>query len=264
MNQPVNFKDNLINWRGMWTLYLREVKRFIKVYQQTIIAPSLSALIFFSIFVIALSDVNKNVNGIKYEQFMAYGLIIMTIIQNAFANTSSSLIMSKVIGYIIDILTPPLSSMEIILAYLFGALTRAVVNGIILSILFYLFIEFSIHSIFYLFYFTIISSSLMALLGIFAGIYASSFDQSSIILNYIINPLSFLSGTFYSVKKLPIFFQNVNLANPFYYIIDGFRYSLTGYSESNIQFGVIYLTTLTIVVFFILKKLIDIGWRIKS
>lgn len=264
MNATVNFKDISINWRGIWTLYLREVKRFVKVYQQTLVAPCVSALIFFFIFTVALNDKHQTINGIEYKQFMAYGLIIMTMIQNAFANTSSSLIMSKVIGYVIDILTPPLAPLEIIFAYLFGALTRAILNGIILSLLFYTFINFSIYSIMHLLYFSLISSSLMALLGIFAGIYANSFDQSSVISNYIISPLSFLSGTFYSVSKLPLFVQSINLVNPFFYIIDGFRYALTGNHESNIEFGMLYLTTLTVLIFFILKKLIEIGWRIKS
>jgi ABC-2 type transport system permease protein len=253
-----------INWLGAYTLYMREVRRFLKVYHQTLIAPAVTSMIFLAIFVLALGDVKSDINGVEFKQFMGYGLIIMTMVQNAFANTSSSLIMSKVIGYIIDILTPPLSSKEIIIAYSLGALTRALLTGIIVAFSFSFFIEYSVHHAGLLVFYSVFSCLLLAQLGIFSGIAANTFDQSAAITSYIITPLSFLSGTFYSVERLPAFLKMINQFNPFFYMIDGFRYSLTNHADSNIEFGVGYLIFINIALFFLLDCLFRKGWRIKS
>jgi ABC-2 type transport system permease protein len=257
-------KGNSINWLGTYTLYLREVKRFFKVYHQTLIAPSITAMIYLAIFVLALGAVNSEINVVEFTKFMAYGLIIMTMVQNAFSNTSSSVIMSKVIGYLSDILTPPLSSKEIITAYILGALTRAIITGAILSLLFAIFVDYHVYHLGLLIFFTIFSCLLLAQLGIFAGIASNSFDQNAAVTSYLITPLSFLSGTFYSVEKLPQILKTINLGNPFFYMIDGFRYSLTNFADSNIQFGVFYLLIVNVILFFALDYLIHKGWRIKS
>jgi len=195
---------------------------------------------------------------------MGYGLIIMSIVQNAFGNSSSSLIMSKIIGYISDILTPPLGSKEIIIAFTLGAVLRGLMVGIIVTISLIPFVEFTLYYPLLLAFYTLASCMLLGKLGILSGMIANSFDQHSAITSYLITPLSFLSGTFYSVKDLPQILQQINLLNPFFYMIDGFRYCLTNKADGNIILGIVFLITSNIVMYLVLEKLIDKGWRIKG
>jgi len=223
-----------INWYGAYSLTLREVKRFIRVYNQTLITPAISALIFLAVFALAVGDRKHDINGVKFINFMGYGLIIMSIVQNSFGNSSSSLIMSKIIGYISDILTPPLGSKEIIIAFTLGAVLRGLMVGIIVTISLIPFVEFTLYHPLLLAFYTLASCTLLGKLGILSGMIANSFDQHSAITSYLITPLSFLSGTFYSVKDLPQILQQINLLNPFFYMIDGFRYCLTNQADGNI------------------------------
>lgn len=255
----------MFNWYGMYTLIHKENTRFYKVYNQTIISPSISALTFLAIFTLAL-DGKKNspIPDVSFINFMSYGLIIMVIVQNSFANSSSSITMSKVLGYINDILIPPLGSTEIIFAYTISAMLRGLIVGFVTFILLLSFADFYIHHFWHLLFFTFASCSLLGMLGIFVGIASNTFDQSSSITNYIITPLSFLSGTFYSIKRLPDVMQQINIFNPFFYMIDGFRYSLTNHADSNLNVGIIMMTASNIVIFIMLKYLLDKGWRIRN
>lgn len=253
-----------INWYGTYSLTLREVKRFLRVYNQTLITPAVSALIFLAVFALAVGARKHEINGIKFINFMGYGLIIMSIVQNAFGNSSSSLIMSKIIGYISDILTPPLGSKEIIIAFTLGAVLRGLMVGIIVTISLMPFVEFTLYYPLLLAFYTLASCMLLGKLGILSGMIANSFDQHSAITSYLITPLSFLSGTFYSVKDLPQILQQINLLNPFFYMIDGFRYCLTNKADGNIILGIVFLITSNIVMYLVLEKLIDKGWRIKG
>ncbi|MGI4775885.1 MAG: ABC transporter permease [Janthinobacterium lividum] len=253
-----------INWYGTYSLTIHEIKRFLRVYNQTIIAPAISALIFLSVFVLALGSSAQDINGIKFINFMGYGLVIMSIVQNAFANTSSSLIMSKVIGYISDIIVVPLSGVEIVIAYLIGALVRGIVVGLCVFVCLLPFVEFTCHHPILLVFFTTFSCLLLGHLGILSGIIANGFDQNAAITSYVIGPLSFLSGTFYSVKKLPYILRILNEYNPFFYMIDGFRYSLTNHADSNILLGIIILLFSNILLFTLTSFLISRGWRIKG
>ncbi len=253
-----------INWYGAYSLTLREVKRFIRVYNQTLITPAISALIFLAVFALAVGDRKHDINGIKFINFMGYGLIIMSIVQNSFGNSSSSLIMSKIIGYISDILTPPLGSKEIIIAFTLGAVLRGLMVGIIVTISLIPFVEFTLYHPLLLAFYTLASCTLLGKLGILSGMIANSFDQHSAITSYLITPLSFLSGTFYSVKDLPQILQQINLLNPFFYMIDGFRYCLTNQADGNIIVGIYFLAISNIVMYFTLENLIDKGWRIKN
>lgn len=205
-----------------------------------------------------------SINNIKFINFIGYGLIITSIVQNAFANTSSSLIMSKIIGYISDVIMVPLSGIEIVIAYLIGALVRGVTVGLCVSICLLPFVEFTCHHPLLLIFFTISSCLLLGNLGILSGTIAKGFDQNAAITSYVIAPLSFLSGTFYSVKKLPHVLQIFNQYNPFFYMIDGFRYSLTNHTDGNIEFGIFFLIIINIILFVTTSLLISIGWRIKS
>jgi ABC-2 type transport system permease protein len=259
-------KNNCYKFYGVYTLYIKEVKRFIKVYNQTIFAPTVSALTFFSIFVLALGGGGiVKIHGIHFASFIAYGLIIMSMVQNAFSNTSSSITMSKVLGYISDILIPPFSPLEIICAYILAAITRALLVGLTVTVILYQFIDIHVYSYPVLIISTILATTLLGTLGMMTGIIANNFDQNASINSYIITPLSFLSGTFYSIDRLPVWLQYVSKCNPFFYMIDIFRYSLTGYTDSlNITFGISYLTIITIIALYSVNVMLKNGWRIKN
>lgn len=253
-----------INWYGTYTLALREVKRFMRVYNQTLITPAISSLMFLCIFSLAIGTKRHEIDGIKFVNFVGYGLIISAIIQNSFGNSSSSFIMSKIIGYISDILTPPIASQEIIFAFVIGAVLRGVMVGIIVTIALSPFVEFTLHHPFLLIFYVLASCTLLGKLGILSGLISNSFDQHSAVTNYVIMPLSFLSGTFYSVKDLPNILQKINMVNPFFYIIDGFRYCLTDKSDGQIIVGIIFLASANAIMYLVLVKLLNSGWRIKG
>lgn len=254
----------MLNYYGTYSLAKKEIRRFLKVYHQTIIAPAISSMIFLCVFMLASSDPDQIIGGVKFINFLGYGLIIMTIVQNSFSNSLSSLIMSKVIGYINDILMPPFSGVEIIIAYICGSILRGITCGLAITLCLIPFVDFNITHPGLLVFFTISSSALMGQVGILSGIACNTFDESAAITSYIITPLSFLSGTFYSVEKLPLILQHINICNPFFYIIDGFRYSFTNHSDGNVQVGIILISTLNILIFYVLCKLFEKGWKLRS
>lgn len=253
-----------MNWYGTYTLFIREVRRFLKVYHQTLIAPVVSALIFLSIFTLALGGREHKIYDIPYIDFAGYGLIIMTIIQNAFSNSSSSLIMARVLGYINDILMTPLGGMEIVLSYTLGALVRGLMVGFLLTLVLWFIIDFRIHSIGLLVFYVFGACILLANLGIISSIITDNFDQNSAVTSYIITPLSFLSGTFFSIHQLPEWLKTINLVNPFFYIIDGFRYSLIGFSDGSINVGIIVLTIANTIIITLNVGIINSGWKLKQ
>lgn len=254
-----------INTLGLWTLYKREVWRFLKVFNQTLFAPIVTTLLFLAVLTLSIGNHSRHMVGdIPYAQFIAPGLIMMAIVQNAFANTSSSLMLSKIQGVIIDLLMPPFTGSEITFGLTMGGVTRGMMVGIVVSLSVYVFIPYSIHhwgiALFYL-----VSSSLMlALAGLITGIWSQSFDQLSAITNYIITPLSFLSGTFYSIRQLPSFWYHVCHMNPFFYMIDGFRYAFTDYADGDILTGTIAISTTNVILWYIAQRLISKGYKIKT
>lgn len=253
-----------INYIGLRTVYEKEVRRFIKVYNQTLIAPVVTALLFLAVFNLAISGHAKDVGAVPFGLFMASGLIMMSVMQQAFANTSSSFIMGKVLGTMIDYLMPPLSAGEIIFAMVMAGVTRGIMVGVLVGIAVSIFVPMEMHNIWLALFFIISSSMFMSLLGMFTGIFAETFDQSAAITSYIITPLSFLSGTFYSVSKLPAFWYEASHYNPFFYMIDGFRYGITGYHDSNIVAGVAIITFCNIFLWAIVHAMLSSGYRIKS
>ena len=252
------------NVLGFLTLYRKEVMRFLKVYNQTLFAPMVNSLLFLSVFSLALGDRIVEVSGVPFEKFMVCGLIMMTVIQNAFANTSSTITFGKVLGSIIDVLIPPLSPFEITLAMTLGGITRGIMSGLAVAVAISFFVEMGMYDFWVMCFYLIFAAMMLALLGMIAGIYSDSFDQMSAVTSYVITPLSFLSGTFYSIKRLPEFWQEVNYYNPFFYMVDGFRYSLTGHSDADITTGMIYLICFNIVLFTIVYTMLKKGYRIKS
>ena len=214
----------MINWLGLWTLIQRENARYLSIWQQTVFAPLTTAGLFFLVFSISIGPNRADVHGVPYLTFLAPGLLMMTVIQNAFANTSSSLLTSKITGNIVDSLMPPLSPLELTIGFISGGVGRALMLGVTLGLGMGLGLGIWIKNPFWILAFILFGSIFMSALGIIGGIYAQKFDQMSAITNFIITPLSFLSGTFYSIAALPAGLQHMIIYNPMYYIIDGGRY----------------------------------------
>ena len=258
------FTGNGVNIIGTWTLYKKEVHRFIKVYNQTILAPVVTSLLFLAVFSLAIGQHASSVGHINFNQFMASGLIMMAIVQNAFANTSSSFTMGKVMGTIVDYLTPPLSAGELVLAMTLAGITRGLMVGILVYTALLCFIALPISSLGYILFYSLAASTLLALLGLLTGIVAESFDQMGAVTSYVITPMAFLSGTFYSIHNLPAFWQHLSHLNPFFYMIDGFRYGMTGYHDGPLLLGASMLTGSIAVLWTTIYLLIRRGYRIKN
>ncbi len=253
-----------INYLGVWTLYVKEVNRFLKVFNQTLITPLVTSLLFLAIFSLALGGHERKIEGIPFDRFIGAGLIIMSVVQQSFANTSSSLIMGKVIGTITDILIPPLTAGEITFAMAMGGVTRGVLVGIIVTTGIFIFVPMGIEHPLLMIFYIICSALMLSLIGMLAGIFADSFDQMAAFTSYFITPLAFLSGTFYSVKALPEFWYHITHANPFFFMIDGFRYSLIGYSDSSILLGASVLVSMNVALWTVVYTLLNRGYRLKT
>jgi ABC-2 type transport system permease protein len=256
----------VINRFGLWTLYLKEVRRFLKVYTQTLLAPCVTTLLYLAIFVVAIGGTGKKLLGVPFADFIAPGLVVMTMLQNSFANSSSSLIIGKVQGSIIDILMPPLSPGELVMAYVAGAVTRALLVGAVVCLAVWLMpgVDLHIHNIGAILYFGIMGSALLALMGILTGLWAEKFDHSAAITNFVVQPLSMLSGTFYTLAKLPPFWAKVSLFNPFFHIIDGFRYGFIGAADAPLLPGAIALLLINALLWFLCVRLFRSGWRTRA
>ena len=252
------------NYLCIYTLFKKEVFRFLKVGIQTVLGPAISSLLFLAVFSLALGRSVNQINNVNLSEFIAPGLIMMTMLQNSFANGASSIGQSKFQGNIVDILMAPLSDYELAIGYIFGAIARGLICGLVtlLGILF--FVPLSIHSYFALFFYTIMGCFMMGSMGVMVGIWADKWDQQQGITNFIVLPLTFLSGTFYSISRLPEFWQNFALINPFFYNIDGFRYAFIGQSDSQILLGGIILVILNICLFFSCYLMFKKGYKLKS
>ena len=255
-----------VNWIGLRTLYLKEVRRFMKVQLQTVWAPAITTLLFLVIFTVALGRDGNRVLGVPFADFLAPGLIIMGMLQNAFANSSFALLVGKIQGTIVDYLMPPLSNAELLVALVGGAVTRAIMVGfaVWLAMLFWPGVHVSIAHPWAVIWFGLLGSSLMAIAGVLTSIWAEKFDHAAAITNFVIAPLALLSGTFYSVDKLSPVFQAVSHANPFFYIISGFRYGFLGQSDSPIATGAIVLLGVNIVFALFAYYLLKSGWKLKN
>ena len=216
---------------GFPTLFYKELLRFWKVSFQTILAPMLTALLYLLIFSHVLEEHVQVYDGVSYTAFLVPGLAMMTVLQNAFANSSSSLIQSKITGNIIFILLPPLSHGEFFLAYILAAIVRGLVVGLGVFAMTLWFVAVPLKYPFWVLLFALLGSGILGAMGIIAGIWADKFDQLAAFQNFIIIPLTFLSGVFYSIHSLPQFWQVASHFNPFFYMIDGFRYGFFGVSD---------------------------------
>ncbi len=252
------------NWLGVWTLYWREVRRFAKVYNQTIVAPVVTTLLFLAVFALALGHAADPQQNAAYLQFLAPGLVMMAITQNAFANTSSSIIIAKVQGNIVDTLMPPLTAHELTSAMALGGATRGICVGVVASLALAMFVPVHIHNAAALLYFGFAASLMLSLLGLAGGIWADKFDHIASITNFIVVPLSFLSGTFYSLERLPPFFQSLAHLNPFFYMIDGFRYAWTGRADMNPILGMAVLAASCAALWLLCHRMFATGYKLKA
>ena len=217
-----------MNLRGLYTLFCKELLRFYKVALQTVAAPVITALLYLLVFGHVLEEHVQVFEQVSYTAFLIPGLIMMSVIQNAFANSSSSLIQSKVTGNIVFVLLPPLSPLEMYLAFVLAAMVRGLAVGAGVLLVALLFIDLPLRHPGWVLLFAVLGSATLGTLGIVAGIWAEKFDQLAGFQNFIIMPLSFLSGVFYSIESLPAFWQSLSRFNPFFYVIDGFRYGFFG------------------------------------
>lgn len=255
-----------VNWIGLQTLYLKETKRFMKVWAQTLAAPAVTTILFMVIFSLALGGRGRMVADMPYGQFLAPGLIVMAILQNAFANTSSSILIAKVQGNIVDTLMPPLSALELTIGFVMGGVTRGVLVGMSVGLAFALMpgISLSVSHVWAVIYFSLAASTMLSLMGVLTGVWAEKFDHSAAVTNFVIAPLSLLSGTFYSVERLSEGWQVFSSINPFFYLIDGFRYGFIDRADSDLTVGVTFtlLINLALIttVYLVFKK----GYRLKA
>lgn len=253
----------LVNWRGLWTLYLKEVRRFLNVFTQTVLAPMITSLLFLAIFTLALGRGDLNFGDVPYAQFLAPGLIMMTMIQNSFANTSSSILISKVQGNIVDVLMPPLSETELTIGFAAGGVSRGVIVGLSAGLGMWLFVDISIHDPLAVLYYGIMASLMLALFGMLGGIWAEKFDHIAAVTNFVIVPFSFLSGTFYSIERLPENWLFVAHFNPFFYLIDGFRYGFIGHHDSQLWVGALAVAGVNFALWLVVHRMISRGYKLK-
>ena len=253
-----------INWVGAYTLYLKETLRFLSVFGQTIIGPIVTSILFLSVISLAIGSDRPNVLGVPFIEFLAPGLIAMQIIQQAFSHSSSSLLMGKVMGNIVDLVGAPLSAGEVSLSIIFAAVTRALFISIISIVIFSIMIEIEIKNYLIFFLYLFLSSFIMGAAGFIAGLWADKFDHMATATNFIIVPLSFLSGTFYSVERLPDLLNTLSHYNPFFHMIDGFRYAFINNMDGSLKFGLIYLSLFSIIIWLIAYLLYKKGYKIKS
>jgi ABC-2 type transport system permease protein len=254
----------LINWVGAWTLYQKETLRFLNVWAQTLFSPLISSLLFLLVLSLAIGTERGDVLGVSFITFLAPGLISMQVIQQSFSHSSSSFMIGKIQGNIVDLLYAPLSAAEVTIAVSLASVTRAVMIAIISIIIFQFIIDMEIKNYLTLIAFTLLSSFILGNIGIIAGLWAEKFDNMATVTNFVIVPLSFLSGTFYTIDRLPGFLQTISEFNPFFYMIDGFRYSFIGKADGSITTGLIYLSILSFVTWFITYILYKKGYKIKS
>jgi len=257
-------KFGYVNWVGFWTLYKKEVLRFLIVGVQTIISPLVTSLLFLLVLSLAIGNDRGEVLGFPFISFLAPGLIAMQVIQQGFSHSSSSIIISKIQGNIVDILYAPLTAGEITLAINLAACTRSLMITVVSIAVFSFIVELKFYSFFYIFIFTFLGAFILSSIGIIISLWAEKFDHLASATNFIIVPLSFLSGTFYSINRLPDILKNVSEMNPFFYIIDGFRYGFLGVADGSIKFGLLYLIILSFLTWFASYILFKKGYKIKS
>lgn len=256
----------MVNWLGLRTLYLKEVRRFFKVQLQTIWAPAITTLLFLVIFTVALGGEGRRVMGVPYADFIAPGLIVMAMMQNAFANASFSLLVGKMQGTIVDYLMPPLSVTELMTALVAAAITRAVLVGLALWLAMLLWpgVHVPVRHAGAMLWFGLMGAVMLSLLGLLTSLWAEKFDHAAAVTNFVVQPLSLLSGTFYAIDNLHGAFRTVSHFNPFFYVISGFRYGFLGTADSPVPVGALALLAVNLALAALIYVLLKSGWKLKA
>ena len=252
------------NYLGLYTLVLREQKRFTSVWTQTLLAPLVTVVLFLSIFSVILSSRVIGTANIPYVIFLTPGILTMVILQNSFANTSSSILIAKVQGNIVDTLLAPLGAVEIVLGYMIGGVLRGLLVAFAIVITIFPFLGIVPEKPLFFIIFILLASIELSLLGILAGILSQKFDHMQALTNFIVTPLSFLSGTFYSIKSLPGFFSDIASLNPIFFLIDGVRYGALGFSEGDLFYNLVWSVVLCFILFFICAYWFSTGYKLKT
>ncbi len=253
-----------VNWVGLQTLYMREVRRFIKVFTQTLMAPVVTTLLFLAVFALALGGAGRAVAGVEFVTFLTPGLIVMAIAQQSFMNTSSSIVIAKVQGNIVDTLMPPLSPTELVVGYALSGATRGVLVGVLATIAMGFFVEIDILRWGVVLFHGAAAALMMALMGLAAGVWAEKFDHIAFVTNFIVTPLTFLSGAFYSTARLPETARDLAHLNPFFYMIDGFRYGFIDHADGSIAIGLAVVTGAVIALWGLCVWMFKTGYKLKA
>lgn len=261
---PAPRQIGVFNGRGTWTLYLKEVRRFMKVGQQTLMAPVVTTLLFLAIFTLALGGDRRSIAGVPFDQFLAPGLVMMAIAQNAFANTSSSLVISKVQGNIVDVLMPPLSPSELTLGYALAGVTRGAMVGAVCVLAMTFFVETHVRDIGLILYHAAMASLMLSLLGLMGGIWADKFDHIAAVTNFVVTPAAFLSGTFYSIESLPGVWNGIAHANPLFFLIDGFRAGFIGRADGPLLAGALVVAAVNALLWAVCHWMFKRGYKLKA
>ncbi len=240
------------------------MQRFWKVSFQTLMAPMVTTLLFLAVFTLALGRAVETVKGVPFEVFLAPGLIVFAIIQNSFANTSSSMLILKIQGSIVDLLMPPLTAGELVLGFIAGSMTRGVIVGVLVGAVMWFTTDLQIVNPWLVLFYGISASMMLSLIGLITAIWADKYDNVASITNFVITPLSFLSGTFYSIERLPSLWHSVAQFNPFFYMIDGFRAGFIGISDAPIWTGIVLITSLNVVMWIICHQMFAYGYKLKE
>ncbi|HYC03279.1 MAG TPA: ABC transporter permease [Azospirillaceae bacterium] len=253
-----------VNWIGLATLTRREVRRFLKVWVQTIAAPVVTTLLFYAVFALALGGVVRMVGDVPFLRFLGPGLIMMAITQNAFANTSSSILVSKVQGNIVDVLMPPLSRVEFATAFITGGVVRGLMVGVVTAAAIWPFVPLGFHAPGFILFHAVMAAMLLSLLGLIGGIWADKFDHMAAVTNFVVTPLAFLSGTFYTIDSIPPLFRFIAHLNPFFYFIDGFRYGFIGQTDGTLGTGILVLLGTNLALWLVLMRMLKTGYKLKA
>ena len=263
VSAPAPRRYGPVNWLGLWTLTSRETRRFLKVYTQTVAAPAVTTLLFLAVFALALGGAVRQVAGVSFPEFLAPGLIMMAMAQNAFANSSSSLMIAKMQGNIVDSLMPPLSAAELTLGFAAGGVIRGLVVGTVVALCLSPFVPMHIvHPAFILFH-GIAASLLLSLLGIAGAVWAEKVDHVAAVTNFVVTPAAFLSGTFYTIDRLPDPWHLLAQWDPFFYMIDGFRYGFIGHADGSLAVGLAVLAGINLALFALCYWMFRSGYKLR-
>ncbi|WP_126174257.1 ABC transporter permease [Altericroceibacterium xinjiangense] len=256
---------------GLWTLYMKEVRRFLKVQTQTVWAPAVTTLLFLIIFTVAMGRGSRVVLGVPFSTFVAPGLIMMGMMQNAFANSGFSLLAGKIQGTIIDLLMPPLSNAELMIGIVAAAVTRALMVGgaVALAMLLWPDVQLTAAHPWAIAWFGLMGSVMLAIMGLITSMWAEKFDHNAAVTNFVIAPLSLLSGTFYVIDNLSPLFQTISRFNPFFYMISGFRFGFLGRSDIGntneaVLGAAVGALVLNLLLGLVCYRLLKSGWKLKS